>query len=258
MSYNNENNSDSTINNQANNKKKSVTPTIGEAVKEAIETGKEVVVEGPTDAGDTTGVTADDLFKSNEQEKINKEIVNGIVMSLDDADDSKIAIDVNDISEETSLIEDKIIINPESSGDVKEATVSTVTTIPTEGGIEVEVQTEVEVPVKDKDKDVESELKLKVKSPTLSAEVPLTDEPTSHSSLNMTSGLEKENTAASLNNVITQQRLPNDGLYPKSMLNNLNKNTETTMTAISQHPNTNDIFRNSDIQYQPKHSRLLH
>ena len=36
-------------NNQNNSKRKSLTPTIGEAVKEAIETGKEVVVAGPTD-----------------------------------------------------------------------------------------------------------------------------------------------------------------------------------------------------------------
>ncbi len=160
MTYNN-NNSNSNDNNQSNNKKKPVTPTLGEAVKEAIETGKEVVVEGPIDAGDLTRVNADSLFNTNEQERTNKEIVNGMVGSLDEGDESKIPIDVKDTSEGTSLVEDRIIINPKIS-EVNEATVTTVTTIPTEGGIEVEVQTEVEVPVEDKDKEVESELKLKV------------------------------------------------------------------------------------------------
>ncbi len=198
MAYNDNDDSKSNDNNLSDNKKKALTPTIGEAVKEAIETGKEVIMEGPTDAGDITGFNADDLLNTNEQEKINKEIVNGIVVSLDNEDDSKISIDVNDTSEETSLIEDKIIINPESSGEVTEASVATVTTIPTEEGIEVEVQTDVEVPVEDKDKGVESELKLKVKSPTSSTEVPLTDEQTSNSPLPAESDLEKEKTPESL------------------------------------------------------------
>ncbi|MBA3286069.1 MAG: hypothetical protein H0U27_13570, partial [Nitrosopumilus sp.] len=100
MAYNDNDDSKSNDNNLSNNKKKALTPTIGEEVKEAIETGKEVIMEAPTDAGDITGVNADDLLNANEQEKINKEIVNGIVMSLDNEDDSKIAIDVNDPSEE--------------------------------------------------------------------------------------------------------------------------------------------------------------
>ncbi len=239
MSYNN-NNSNSNDNNQTNNKKKPVTPTLGEAVKEAIETGKEVVVEGPTDAGDLTGVNADSLFNTNEQERINKEIVNGIVVSLDDGDESKIAIDVKDTSEGTSSVEDKIIINPEISGEVKEATVATVTTIPAEGEIEVEVQTEVEVPVEDKDKEVESELKLKVKSPTLSTEVPITAEHTPHSPSSTTSDLEKRKTATSLDAHAIQQQLSNDGSYSEPMITDINKKTDKTMNEFSQYPITND------------------
>ena len=243
MTYNDNNDSKSNDNNQTNNKKKALTPTIGEAVKEAIETGKEVIVEGPTDAGDITGVNADDLLNTNEQENINKEIVNGIVMSPDGEDDSKIAIEVNDTSEEeeTSFIEDKIIINPESSGEVTEASVATVTTIPAEEGIEVEVQTEVEVPVEDKDKDVESDLKLKVKSPNTSTEVPLTDEQTSNSHLPSDSDLEKEKTRDRLHNSSTQQQLSNnDLLMAADSGNSANKSKGIKMTDIPKRPNTNE------------------
>jgi hypothetical protein len=38
--------------------------TIGEAVKEVIETGKEVVIEGPQTAGELTGVKESDLNKA--------------------------------------------------------------------------------------------------------------------------------------------------------------------------------------------------
>ncbi len=246
MTYNDSKSSD---NIQSNNKKKALTPTIGEAVKEAIDTGHEVLMEGPTDAGDITGVNADDLLNTNEQEKINKEIVNGIVMSLDDEDDSKITIDVNGASEETSLIEDKIIINPESSGEVSEASVATVTTIPTEEGIEVEVQTEVEVPVEDKDRDIESELKLKVKSPTLSTEVSLTDEQTSHSPMIQdTSDLEKGKTSDSLDNPATQRQLSNNDSYSEHSVDGANKNTEIKVTDIPKYPNTYDELQKGLFQ----------
>ncbi len=248
MAYNDNDDSKSNDNNLSDNKKKALTPTIGEAVKEAIETGKEVIMEGPTDAGDITGFNADDLLNTNEQEKINKEIVNGIVVSLDNEDDSKISIDVNDTSEETSLIEDKIIINPESSGEVTEASVATVTTIPTEEGIEVEVQTDVEVPVEDKDKGVESELKLKVKSPTSSTEVPLTDEQTSNSPLSAESDLEKEKTPESLDNPLTQRQLSNNDLYAEPTLDSANKNMETKMTDIPKYANTDDESQKRALQ----------
>ncbi|MBA3284115.1 MAG: hypothetical protein H0U27_03515 [Nitrosopumilus sp.] len=242
MAYNDNDGSKSNDNNLSNNKKKALTPTIGEAVKGAIETGKEVIMEGPTDAGDITGVNADDLLNTNEQEKINKEIVNGIVMSPDNEDDSKIAIDVTDHAKETSLIEDKIIISPESSGEITEASVATVTTIPTEEGIEVEVQTGVEVPVEDKDKGVDSELKLKVKSPTSSTEIPLTDEQTTNSPLPAESDLEKEKerTPDSLDNPLTQRQLSSNELYTEPTLDSAYKNMWIKMRDIPNYPNTDD------------------
>ena len=242
MAYNDNDDSKSNDNNLSDNKKKALTPTIGEAVKEAIETGKEVIMEGPTDAGDTTVVNADDLPNTDVQRKINKEIVNGIVMSPDNEDGPKIAIDVNDSAKETSLIEDKIIINPESSGEVTEASVATVTTIPTEEGIEVEVQTDVEVPVEDKDKSVDSELKLKVKSPTSSTEIPLTDEQTSNSPLIAESDLEKEKekTPDIMDNPLTQRQLSRNELYTKPTLDGANRNTGIKIRYIPNYPNTCD------------------
>lgn len=246
MTYNDNDDSKYNDNNQSNNKKKALTPTIGEAVKESLETGREVTVEGPTDAGDITGVNADDLLNTNEQKKINKEIVNGIVMSLDNKDDSKIAIGVNDESkeEETSLIEDKIIINPESSGEATEASVATVTTIPAEEGIEVEVQTEVEVPVEDKDKEVESDLKLKVKSPTSSTEVPLTDEQTSNSHLPSESDLEKERRPDNLHNSLSQGQLSNNDLLMEPTGDIANKGMGMKMTDIPKYPISNEESQN--------------
>ncbi len=248
MAYDNDD-SKSNDNNQSSNKNKALTPTIGQAVKEAIETGREVIVEGPTDSGDITGVNADNLLNTNEQEKINKEIVNGIVMSLDNNDDSKIAIEaIDSTEEETSLIEDKIIINPESSGEVTEASVATVTTIPAEEGIEVEVQTDVEVPVEDKDKDVESDLKLKVKSPTSSIEVPITDGQASNSHFPAKPDLEKENSPDNLDGRLTQRQLSSNGLYAEPTLDSADKNTGIKMTDIPKHTNTDEESQKRSIQ----------
>jgi hypothetical protein len=159
--------------NQNSNKRKSLTPTIGEAVKEAIETGKEVVMAGPTEAGDTTGAKDDDALQTSGLGQGSEGPDRGIVLSPDDSDSSKIAINVKDPSLDSSLVEDKVIVNPEGVKENEEASIAAVTTIPADEGIEVEVQTELEVPVEDKDKDVESELKVRVTSPTLSKEVPL-------------------------------------------------------------------------------------
>jgi len=171
MTSNNDQNT--TNNNQINNKRKSLTPTIGEAVKEAVETGKEVVMAGPTEAGDTTGVI-DDALQSSELDQGNKEPDKGFALSPDNRDGSKININVKDPSQDSPLVEDKLVLN---SGYIKEnpeeATVAAVTTVPAEKGIDVEVQTELDVPVEDKDKDVDSELKVRVHSPTVSKEVPL-------------------------------------------------------------------------------------
>ena len=157
--------------NQTNNKKKPLSPTIGDAVKEAVETKKEVIMEGPTEIGDTADIEKN-AFNSDKLVKADQEIGKGIDMSVDETIDSKIEINVKDPLAETPSNEDRIIINQENS----EATIATITTIPAEDGVEVEVQTEVEVPVKDKDKDIESDLKVLVHSPNSSTEVPIISE----------------------------------------------------------------------------------
>jgi hypothetical protein len=161
--------------NQNYNKRKSLTPTIGEAVKEAIDTGKEVVMEGPTEAGDTTGIK-DDTFETHGPERGSKGENKGGVLSLGDGGISKTAKNVKDPSDQSkdsTLDGDEIIVNPVDVKENEEATIAAVTMVPAEGGLDVEVQTELEVPVEDKDKGVESELRVRVHSPTMSKEVPL-------------------------------------------------------------------------------------
>ncbi|MER5175816.1 MAG: hypothetical protein ABJB76_04825 [Candidatus Nitrosocosmicus sp.] len=226
-------------NNQTKNKRKPITPSIGEAVKEAIETGREVIIEGPTDSGvvvveaaatgDTTGIK-NSTFNINGLDKVNKEIDKGIVMSLDETNDSKIEINVKDPSTETSLIEDKIILNQESA----EATIAAVTTIPAEEG--VEVQTEVEVLVEDKDKDIESELKVLVHSPTLSTEVPLMSSSSPQQPL--TPLLQQERTSTSFNKQENQQS-SNKVLLDETK-NNINKSTNKSTQTISRYTQTID------------------
>jgi hypothetical protein len=163
----NNSNSNNNGNNQTNDKKTVATPTLGGAIKEALDTGKEVIVEGPAVADDITdfkNITS----QTNELEKVEKDIDKGIVMSMDKINNSKIELNVKDTSAETSLIEDKIILDKDNS----EATIATVTTIPADDGVEVEVQTEIEVPIEDKDKSIDS-LKVLANSPSISTEVSL-------------------------------------------------------------------------------------
>jgi hypothetical protein len=167
----NYNNSNINDDNQTNDKKKSPSPTIGDAVKEAIETKKEVIIEGPAEIGDISEIEKK-VYNSSELNKTDKEIDEEIDVSIDETVDSKIEINVKDPLSETPLNENRIIVNQENS----EATIATVTTIPAEEGLEVEVQTEVEVPVKDKDKDIESDQKVLVHTPDSNIEVPLTPE----------------------------------------------------------------------------------
>jgi hypothetical protein len=128
---------------------------------------------GPTEAGDTTGVI-DDALQSSELNQGNKEPDKGFALSPDNRDGSKININVKDPSQDSPLVEDKLVLNSEDTKEnPEEATVAAVTTVPAEEGIDVEVQTELDVPVDDKDKDVDSELKVRVHSPTVSKEVPL-------------------------------------------------------------------------------------
>src|SRR5919112_2979188 len=154
-------------NNQTGDKKRVSPPTIGEAVKKAIETGKEVIMQGPSDTEDLDDIK-DIISKSAQLNESVKEMDKGIALSIDQTNASKLEISVNDATE-GPLVDDKIIVNP----DREEAKVETVTTIPADEGIDIEVKTEVEVPIEDKNKNVESDLKLLVHSPDLTTEVPI-------------------------------------------------------------------------------------
>ncbi len=152
-----------------NNKDNEIDPlptTIGEAVKEVIETGKEVVIQGPQTAGELTGVKENEL----KEEKTGKILKQGEKdqSNLDKVSkDSKLEIDGIESTTETSLLsnEEKIILNPNES-EIDEAIITTVTTIPTEG-VNVEAQTEFTVPLKDKQENIEVETDVQV-NPTAS------------------------------------------------------------------------------------------
>ena len=176
-----------TKNNDNTNKDKnnSLNPpitTIGEAVKEAIETREEVVVEGTQTAGELTGIT------ENQQDK---NILNNSKENLDDKtnlnnltkDNSKLEVNVINSPNETASLskEEKIILNPKESENGKEATITTVTTIPTEG-VNVEAETEFTVPLKEKEKNIKAENNVQVN--------PMTTAP-SHESISESKDLEK-------------------------------------------------------------------
>ena len=147
-----------------NNENEVINPiptTIGEAVKEVIETGKEVVIEGPQTAGELTGVKESDL-EEKDSDLIPKQGQNKSEHS-DVGKDSKLEIDVIESPNETRMTdkEEKIIVNPKESETDREATITTVTTIPTEG-VNVEAQTEFRVPLKDNKENLEVETDVKV------------------------------------------------------------------------------------------------
>jgi hypothetical protein len=216
---NNSNSNDNGIN-QTTNKKMVPTPTIGEAIKEALDTGKEVIVEGPAEADDITDIK-NSISQINELEKDDEYVGKGIAKSKDMPNNSKMELNVKDKSAETSFIEDKIILDKDK--DNAEATVATVTTIPADDGIEVEVQTEVEVPVEDKDKDIDSDLKVLVHSPSLSTEVPLI--PTSRPSA---LSIQKERISQNFDAQVNQQ------LYDKSSMNGYSETIKGLQKQIIQ------------------------
>lgn len=154
-------------NNNKDNEIDHVPTTIGDAVKKVIETGKEVVIQGPQTAGELTGVKESEF----EEEKTGKILKQGEKdqTNLDKVSkDSKLEIDVIESATETSLLsnEEKIILNPNESETDEEAIITTVTTIPTEG-VNVEAQTEFTVPLKDKEENIEVETDVQV-NPTAS------------------------------------------------------------------------------------------
>ena len=140
--------------------------TIGEAVQEVIETGKEVVIEGPQTAGELTGVKEGDLEEKN-IDHIPKQGQNGKTEKTELPKNSKLEFDVIESSNETRFLskEEKIIVNPKELKTDKEATITTVTTIPAEG-VNVEAQTEFTVPLKDKEENIEVETDVKVNPTT--------------------------------------------------------------------------------------------
>jgi hypothetical protein len=230
------------INNQTisnNNKDNEIDPvptTIGEAVKEVLETGKEVVIQGPQTAGELTGIKENEL----KEEKTGKILKQGEKdqTNLDKVTkDSKIEIDGIESATETNLLsnEEKIILNPNESETDEEAIITTVTTIPTEG-VNVEAQTEFTVPLKDKQENIEVETDVQV-NPTAS--------PSSGSSFESTT-IKKPN--LSLNDESFQQKSTSvpesdkDTINPKILL-------EKEDLTLQQQQTRKDFSSNPFITY---------
>jgi hypothetical protein len=186
--------------------------TIGEAVKEVIETGKEVVIEGPQTAGELTGVKEMDLEEKN-SDLIPKQGQNKSERS-DIGKDSKLEIDVSESPNETRMIdkEEKIIVNPKESETDREATITTVTTIPTEG-VNVEAQTEFRVPLKDNKENLEVETDVKVNPTTTTSSI---------STLESRNEIEKPNLfhtdEVSQQKIVPQSEFDKETINPKILL----------------------------------------
>jgi hypothetical protein len=144
--------------------------TIGEAVKEVIETGKEVVIQGPQTAGELSGVNESEIEEENTRTIPNQGEKEKTELT-EVRNDSKLEIEAIETPNDTSLLskEEKIIVNPKES-ETDEATLTTVTTIPTEG-VNVEAKTEFTVPLKDKEENIEVETDVKVNSTTTTSSV---------------------------------------------------------------------------------------
>lgn len=153
---NNRSNKNDNINKNENNSLDPTITTIGEAVKEAIETGDEVVVEGTQTAGELTGIREnqqdENILNTSKGNLNDKNNLNNITK-----DNSKLEVNVINSPNETPSLskEEKVILDPKESKNAKEATMTTVTTIPTEG-VNVEAETEFTVPLKDKEENIEA------------------------------------------------------------------------------------------------------
>jgi hypothetical protein len=165
-SKNNNNINDNENNKNNKNENKSLDQpitTIGEAVKEAIETGEEVVVAGPQTAGELTGIT-ENQQNDNIQNISNENINDKTNLNNTLPDNSKIEVNVTKSPDDTSSLakEEKVILNPkESDTSSDEATIKTITTIPTEG-VNVEDETDVTIPLQDKEENVKTETDVQV------------------------------------------------------------------------------------------------
>jgi hypothetical protein len=227
----------------AKNEKDIINPiptTIGEAVKEVIETGKEVVIEGPKTAGELTGVKEGDLEEKN-IDHAPKQRQNDKTELPDVRNDSKLEIDVIESTNETRFLskEEKIIVNPKESKTDREATITTVTTIPTEG-VNVEAQTEFTVPLKDKEENIEVETDVKVNPTTTSSVTRLESRTIEKPNLSSTDELSRETNTP-------QSEYDDDTINPKLLLekeehrfqqqntSNLSSNPFITYSTFWQH-----------------------
>jgi hypothetical protein len=154
---NNRSNNKDNMNKNENNSLDPTITTIGEAVKEAIETGDEVVVEGTRTAGELIGIREnqqdENILNTSKGNLNDKNNLNNITK-----DNSKLEVNVINSPNETPSLskEEKVILDPKESKNAKEATMTTVTTIPTEE-VNVEAETEFTVPLKDKEENIETE-----------------------------------------------------------------------------------------------------
>lgn len=144
--------------------------TIGEAVKEVIDTGKELVIQGPQTAGELSGIKEREVEEENTR-TIPKQDEKDKTALTEVPNDSKLEIEAIETPNDTSLLskEEKIIVNPKES-EADEATLTTVTTIPTED-VNVEAKTEFTVPLKDKEENIEVETDVKVNPTTTTSSV---------------------------------------------------------------------------------------
>ena len=213
--------------------------TIGEAVKEVLETGKEVVIEGPQVAGELTGVKENGREGKN-TDNITQQAQNDNSEVPNVQKDSKLEIDVIESPNDPSLLskEEKIIVNPKESEMDREASITTVTTIPTEG-VNVEAQTEFTVPLKDKEEnlDVETDVKVNPSPHTSSA-----------STLESRNGVEKP--YLSHMDEVSQQKSTGRSEFDKETINPkilLEKEEEQQQKVQEQNPS--DYSANPFITY---------
>ncbi len=140
--------------------------TIGEAIKEAAENKEEVIVEGPTSTMEHTNIN--ESSSSNIKEGfLDKDNDAGIVLPVDQDNNSEISIEAKDNSKDTLKVEDKINIG---SGNIKETAVNSITTIPVQEKVKVEVDTEVDL--RAEDNDIGSRSKVNIDTNALTTEIP--------------------------------------------------------------------------------------
>jgi hypothetical protein len=159
------NNDNNKINKNKNNSLDQPITTIGEAVKEAVETGEEVVVAGPQTAGELTG-TIENKQTENIENISNNKLTNLQTNGNDTLNDnSKLEVNLTKSpNDQTSMTkEEKIILNPKESYNSDEATIKTITTIPTEG-VNVEAATDMTIPIIDKEEDIKAETGVEMSS----------------------------------------------------------------------------------------------